>query len=360
MKNRTQTIGLVLAPLLAAAGLAFAYLTVHPFGGAYLYFPLTAVLASSLYGGLGPGVVTLALSLAGYDYLLLGPPHSFGIETVREAHRLAEFALAGLAGTWICARYRSARLAAELARDEARRVGALQERLVAVVSHDLRNPLSSLHAGLDLLARLGPLEPRQRSVVARMQGSSRRMERLIEDLLGFARTRRGESFPVTLAPARLGEICAHVVSEFQETSPSPPIRLSVEGDDEGLIDAARLYQVTSNLVANAVRYGSRSEPIDVTVRGTPDDLELRVTNRGAPIPAELLPSVFEPFRSGGEGHGLGLGLFVVKEIVTAHGGTVRVRSVPEETSFEVSLPRGGSRSARLAPAPSLVGGGHAR
>jgi K+-sensing histidine kinase KdpD len=124
---RLRFRALALAPVLAAVGLWCVHVTAQPFGGAYLYFPLTAVWASSLYGGLGPGIASLALSLLGFDYLFLGKPGHFGVAHAQEAHRLLEFALAGIAGSFICARYRTARLAAQRAELEIRCVGALQE-----------------------------------------------------------------------------------------------------------------------------------------------------------------------------------------------------------------------------------------
>lgn len=329
----------MLAPVLAGVGLWCVHVTARPFGGAYLYFPLTAVWASSLYGGLVPGVASLALSLLGFDYLFLGKPGHLGVANAQEGHRLLEFALAGIAGAFICARYRSARLAAQRAEREVRRVGALQERLVAVVGHDLRNPLASLRMGLDLLDRCAPLEARQRRVVGGMQRSARRMEHLVEDLLGFARSRAGKGFPICPRPSRLGETCSHIVAELQAAYPDRAIRLSIEDDREELLDEARIEQVVANLVSNALRHGSVSAPVEVGVRGSSDELVLSVTNRGAPIDGELLPHLFEPFRSGGtKTDGLGLGLFVVREVVAAHGGSVAVRSTSAGTTFEVHLP----------------------
>jgi signal transduction histidine kinase len=361
MVVRARAIAFSLAPVLAAAGLALAYATVRPLGGAYLYFPLTAVVAASLYGGLGPGFSTLALSLLGFGYLFLAPRGGLAGASSRDIHRLVEFGLAGLAAAWLCGRYRQARLAAEEAASEARRIGRLQERLLAAVSHDLNNPLAAVRAGLDLMGKLGPLDARQRSVVDRMRASARRMERLVADLLGFAHGRREGDFPVRRVETELGKICEAVVAEFRQTFPHHAIHLSVTGDDKGTLDPVRLEQVASNLLSNAIRHGDPAEPIEVGVVGLPGELLLAVVNRGSPIPPDLLPLVFEPFRSGPKNRGgLGLGLFVVKEIVAAHGGSVQVRSDPEATAFEVRLPRCmgegtasvGAALARAAGAPS--------
>jgi len=351
MSLRARVVALSLAPVLAAAGLAFTAATVRPLGGAYLYFPLTAVVVASLYGGFAPGLATLALSLAGFGYLFLAPRGGLATASSRDVHRLVEFATAGLAAAWFCGRYRQARMAAEEAAEEARRVGELQERLVAVVSHDMNNPLSALRAGLDLMGKLGPLDPRQRTVLDRMGTSAKRMERLVGDLLAFAHGRREGDFPVRRVLAPLGKVCETVIAEFRQTFPDHALRLSVTGDDRGAIDPARLEQVISNLVSNAIRHGDPSGPVEVSVAGLPGELVLSVTNRGPPIPGDLLPLVFEPYRSGPRSRGgLGLGLYVVNEIVAAHGGSVAVRSDSRATTFEVRLPRGVSLD-RSAAAP---------
>lgn len=337
---RRQVLSYALAPALAAAATALTGAAVGPLGGAYLYFPLLAVFVSALQGGLGPGLVTLVLCAGSFDWFFLGTPRGFGVDDAEQLHRLLGFVVAALIAASISARYRRARIAAEEAREEARRIGQLQETLVAVVGHDLRNPLASLRAGLDVLARMGGLDDRQRMVVTRMRGSALRMERLIEDVLGFARSRKPGTFPLLLAPARVGEVCDHAISELRDAYPDRTIRLDVEGDDEALLDAPRLEQVASNLVANAVKHGSPSDPVEVHVRGLADEVVLEVANRGAPIPRESMPRVFEPFWSGDRnGHGVGLGLFVVSQVVSAHGGRVNVRSDRGLTAFEVRLPR---------------------
>ena len=338
--TRRKVLSYVLAPALAAAATALTDAAARPLGGAYLYFPLLAVFVSALQGGLGPGLLTLVLCAGAFDWFFLGRPHHFGVDDAEQLHRLLGFVVAALIAAWISARYRRARLAAEEAREEARRIGQLQETLVAVVGHDLRNPLASLRAGLDVLVRMGGLEDRQRAVVTRMRGSALRMERLIEDVLGFAQSRKAGTFPLLLAPARVGEVCDHAISELRDAYPDRTIRLDVAGDDQALLDAPRLEQVASNLVANAVKHGSASEPVEVHVRGLADEVVLEVANRGAPIPPEVVPRVFEPFWSGDRnGRGVGLGLYVVSQVVAAHGGRVDVRSDPSRTAFEVHLPR---------------------
>jgi signal transduction histidine kinase len=346
-----------LAVALSAAALALVGLTARAFGGAYLHFPLVAVFVSGLYGGLGPGLVTLVLCWLGFDLLYVGPPLRLGVGTVEEAHRIVAYLIAGGAATWIAARFRTARReaeaarrAAEAARDEASRVGGLQERLVAVVGHDLRNPLGALLGNLDLLGRAGPLSERQQLLAARMRGTVLRMEVMIHDLLDLARTRQGGLLAVSPVETRLGEICARTVAEIRAAHPDAVVELAVEGDDRARLDAERIAQVVSNLVANALQHGAHEAPVQVSVSGDGGDVVLRVDNAGPPISPQLGEHLFEPFRRGrSDGNGLGLGLFVVHEVVRAHGGGVSFRSAHGRTVFEVRFPRGAKGQGQARP-----------
>ena len=336
-----------LAVGVAAVALAATSATVRPFGGAYLYFPLVAVFVSALYGGLGPGLVTMALCTLGFDLLYLGPPLRLGVSTTDDVHRLAGFVLFGGAASWIAARFQRsrheaerARRAAEAASEEARRIGAQQERLVAIVSHDLRNPLAALAGNLGLLTRLGPVSDRQGQVVASMRRTVARMDGMIRDLLDLARTRHGGLMALSAADVRAGDVCARVVAEIRAAHPDAELSLTVDGDDGAQLDPERLTQALSNLVENALRYGRPGAPVQVRVTAHEAELAIEVQNAGAPIPAELRPQLFEPFQRGAQGgSGLGLGLFVVREIARAHGGAARFRSDVDATVFEIRLPR---------------------
>lgn len=332
----------------AVLSLALTGPTTGLLGGAYLYFPLIAVFVSALHGGLGPGLVTVALCGLGFDVLYLGPPLRLGVSTSDEAHRLAGFVLFGGAASWIAARFRASRREAEAARREAeaasadaRRIGLQQERLVAIVSHDLRNPLAALGGNLGLLARLGPLTDRQAQVLARMSETVARMETMIRELLDLARSRHGGLLAVSLADIRVGEVCGRVLAEARAVRPDAELSLAVEGDDRARLDPERVAQAVSNLVANAMQYGARGTAVRMRVASRDADVAIEVENAGEPISAELAPSLFEPFRRGrADGSGLGLGLFVVREIARAHGGTAAFRSEPGRTVFEIRLPRG--------------------
>jgi signal transduction histidine kinase/integral membrane sensor domain MASE1 len=243
---------------------------------------------------------------------------------------------------------RDSRVRAEAAERESRRIADLHEQLVAMVSHDLRNPLAAIIAGIRLLSdkrRNG--EHWEQVVLERQARSAQRIEGLVRDVLDFAKARgAGAAIPVRPEPVRMGDLCGHVVRELEQANPGRRIVLRVDGDDRGEWDAARMAQVVSNLVGNAVQHSDESAPVEITIRGSSDNLVLAVHNPGPAIPEKLIPVLFEPFTRGVSGTpatptaNVGLGLFIVRQIVEAHGGTVDVCSRPGEgTRFAVKLPR---------------------
>ncbi len=244
---------------------------------------------------------------------------------------------------------------AELARAEreAREIGRLQERLMAIVGHDLRTPLSVIHLGVTAALHRGGLPPEQERTLARVARSAQRMRGIIEDLLDYSRARQGQQIPVEKAVIDLGEVCQRALTELRTIAGGRELVLSVSGDPTLAGDAGRLAQVISNLVGNAVQHGAG--PIDVAVRSTEAEVILSVHNGGPPIPPEVVPQLFEAFRRGShavEGKGsVGLGLFIVREVARAHGGEVQVRSdASSGTTFTVRLPRGVSQAERAGPA----------
>jgi signal transduction histidine kinase len=177
------------------------------------------------------------------------------------------------------------------------------------------------------------------------------MVQIIDELFDLARARLGGGIPIERRPVNLGLIAKKTVSEFEATTPERKIELQLSGDLSGIWDEGRLEQVLSNLIGNAVRHGSLDAPIVVDVAGPKSEVCISVHNGGR-ISPDLLPRIFEPFRSGrrrrgdGDGDGLGLGLYIVQQIVHAHGGTVAVDSTEQGgTTFHVHLPRGASLAA---------------
>jgi signal transduction histidine kinase len=226
--------------------------------------------------------------------------------------------------------------------DELTETLRLNELFTAVLGHDLRNPLSAILNSANLLERISKDDVVKQSVT-RMVNSGKRMSRMIDDMLDLTRARLGGGIPLRRQDAELSQIVQRVIHEVQLSSPEGRFEIRHEGELSGYWDADRLTQVTSNLLGNALEHGDKRDPIDVALNGTRvDRVTLEVTNTGV-VPAEVLPHLFDPFRGGqrqlGRREGLGLGLYIVQQIVLAHGGRVDVRTDERRTTFLVELPR---------------------
>jgi signal transduction histidine kinase len=175
-----------------------------------------------------------------------------------------------------------------------------------------------------------------------MSRAARRMERMIHELLDFTRARLAGGIPVAPAPMSLDLLLKRVMEEYRLTYPEHPLLLTTEGDLAGHWDEARLAQLLDNLLQNALRHSLQDAPIGLTVKAGPSQVTLAVINKGPLLPPEEREAIFEPFRRGkrAAGEGLGLGLFIAKQIAEAHGGHISVESSVEHgTSFKVCLPR---------------------
>jgi PAS domain S-box-containing protein len=226
---------------------------------------------------------------------------------------------------------------------EARDAVRVREDVVAIVSHDLRNPLNAISLSASSLIKREGLDARTAKAATRIYSAADRAHRLIRDLLDFTQARVG-GIPVNPRPVVLGELARQVVEEIQSAYPERELtlRLTAEGAVEG--DPDRLAQVMANLLGNAVQHSPAETPVGVTVREQEDTVLFEVHNQGVPIPADQLPGLFEPFHRGrearaGAGRSLGLGLFISQRIVVAHGGRIEARSqAGEGTTFTVCLP----------------------
>ena len=234
------------------------------------------------------------------------------------------------------------RLAAQLSeRTETLR---FQETFTAMLGHDLRGPLSAMVMSAMVLGRKVP-DDAGKQAAARIVQSGKRMSRMIDDLLDLARIRLGDGMPINREPTDVAAVILRVVEEQRTARPDRSIAFgsSVEGPDATLdADPDRLAQVVSNLVANALHHGAADAPVEVRLEADVDWLTITVSNAGAVSP-EVLPVMFEPFRQGrrqgNPSGGLGIGLYIVSQIVRAHGGTVGAESADERTRITVRLPR---------------------
>ncbi len=219
----------------------------------------------------------------------------------------------------------------------------LNEMLTAVLSHDLRSPLNAVMTCALLIERSSTEEP-VKQTAGRILSSGRRMSRMIEDMLDMARARLAGGIPLKREPADLGALIDRVISEVDAAYPERKIAVERAGDLGGNWDGERLAQVVSNLLGNALQHGDASGTVRVMVDGTrADAVVIQVENSGT-IPPDLLPQLFDPFRGSqrqtGRTEGLGLGLYIVQQIVLAHGGSVDVQSGNgNHTAFVVRIPR---------------------
>ncbi|MGZ5182709.1 MAG: ATP-binding protein [Ramlibacter sp.] len=228
--------------------------------------------------------------------------------------------------------------------EQAKDRALFAEQMVGIVSHDLRNPLSTIQMGTHLLTR-GETRPHQLSVLGRMLRASERSHRLIADLLDFTQARLGKGISVTPRPFALHAAVADVVDELAQGFAGRELRHEQHGDGECVADADRVSQLVGNLVANAMAYGRADAPVTVRSAIAPDRFEVSVHNAGTPIPLEAQARLFQPLvrgtAEGGAVRSVGLGLFIVSEIAKAHGGQVTVSSSQEHgTTFLASFPRG--------------------
>jgi sigma-B regulation protein RsbU (phosphoserine phosphatase) len=221
-----------------------------------------------------------------------------------------------------------------------------ERQLIGIVSHDLRSPLNAITLAATAVLRSEELEERQRRNAVRILTSADRATRMIRDLLDFTQARQGGGIPLNRQPTDLHHLVHTVVDELQVTRSDRAIQVEQSGDAKGEWDPDRLAQVISNLLGNALQYSPENSPVKITTRGEVDTVVLEVHNLGDPIPAEVLPRIFEPLERGAHvqvgraGRSIGLGLFIVRHIVLAHGGRVSARSLADEgTSFSVLLPR---------------------
>lgn len=243
------------------------------------------------------------------------------------------------------------------------RVEESRNLLLGVLGHDLRNPLGAIRFSAEYLLRAEGLDTAGTKAVVRVKSSAGRMAQMVDDLLDFTRTRMGGSLPIEPASANLADVCRQAVEELEAFHPDRQIRMRCEGDMLGQWDVRRVAQLVSNLVANAVEHGRHGTPVTVSLTGEEHVVRVRVHNQGRVIAADARRTLFDPTMrpvvqeaERGEGSsGLGLGLYIVREVARAHGGQARVVSSDKAgTTFEVCLPRVVTRGVGLAKTRSAT------
>jgi signal transduction histidine kinase len=224
-----------------------------------------------------------------------------------------------------------------------RRLAGVQEQFIAILAHDLRNPVTALTAGLRMIER-GNIEAREKQLVGLMRASVNRMGLLIENLLDQARKRSGGGIIIERVWTNtLGDDLRQIMAELQAVAPDQPIKAEIDLPVAVYCDPPRVSQLFSNLLANAMTHGTHGLPILVRARATADDFILSVSNSGEKIADDILPGLFKPFERGGDRpsrEGLGLGLYIASDIAKGHEGTIEVASSDVETVFTFRIPNG--------------------
>jgi hypothetical protein len=227
---------------------------------------------------------------------------------------------------------------------DERAAGRLREQFIAILGHDLRNPLHAVHASSDMLERR-LTDPALSAIASRIKGNARRMAGLIDDILDFARGRLGGGIALELTEIEnLNAGLLTVVQELQDGQPDCQIIADIGVSRAVRCDLGRLQQIASNLLGNALSHGLPRSPVKISAKADANDLVLEVWNAGEPIPAESLDKIFEPFwqhSASAIRNGLGLGLHICSQIVRAHQGRISVTSTREGgTQFTARLPLG--------------------
>jgi signal transduction histidine kinase len=226
---------------------------------------------------------------------------------------------------------------------DAQRTSELREQFIAVLGHDLRNPLAAISAGAELLLKT-PLSDKALRTVGLIRRGAARMSSLIDDVMDFARGRLGSGIALDRsATEHLEPILRDVIAELQASFPDRSIDANIVLNSPVVCDPGRIAQLLSNILANALTHGAAGMPIQVRAATDEKCLELSVSNAGDPIPPAVLERIFQPFsrgavRPGQQGLGLGLGLFIASEIARAHSGTLTVTSTSEATRFIFRMP----------------------
>jgi signal transduction histidine kinase len=229
----------------------------------------------------------------------------------------------------------------------------VRERFMAILGHDLRDPLSTVRISANILAANPSLKAELRLVASRIGNASSRMQRMINDVLDFARGHLGNGIPANPTLNDMGEICHAAVDELSAANPQRHIEIETAGDLRGAFDRDRVHQALGNLISNALHHTRGAIEVRAYEEEGHEAIVTEVTSHGAAIPEDLKRRIFDPFSQGdiaGPRQGLGLGLYIVQQIALAHGGTCDLASDETATTFSIRWPRAPGEERRKVAA----------
>lgn len=227
-----------------------------------------------------------------------------------------------------------------------------RDLFLAILGHDLRNPLDAISMSSQLLAKAPLSAELTQKMASRITAASQRMTHMLDDIQDYARSRLGADLILRRTPQRLGALASAAIDEARGANPGLVVELVQESPDDGWWDGERLSRVIANLLRNAVEHGAVGRPIVVRTSGRADLRVLSVRNEGQPIPEDVRERLFEPMvhraTDAPAASNMGLGLFVCRTIVEAHGGRIGVQTGDAGTEFRIELPAGPAGAADCA------------
>jgi sigma-B regulation protein RsbU (phosphoserine phosphatase) len=231
-------------------------------------------------------------------------------------------------------------------REELEQTARFAQEVLAIIGHDLRNPVAVIGLCASRILQLHPDDEPLARVIHRIHASADRANRLLGDLLDYSQARIGGGIPIVRHPTDMAHLIRRVVEDVEITVPTRPVDVDISVSGEAFWDGDRVMQTLANLMGNAVTHGADGSSIAVRAWAVGQSVSISIcnANRDGAIPSELVPHLFEPFRRGGVGttarnKSVGLGLYIVKQIIDGHGGTIHVDSLRDRTTVTVTLPR---------------------
>jgi signal transduction histidine kinase len=235
---------------------------------------------------------------------------------------------------------------AESVAEYTKMINQSRDMFLGVLGHDLRNPIGAVLMAARRMTKEGAADSKQNAMAGRIAQTMERATSILDDLLELTRSAFGSEIPLRRSQMDLSVLGSQIVEEMRSLSEVRQIKVITSGETGGEWDQARLGQVFSNLIGNALQYSPADSVITLRIAGKTDQVSISVHNEGEPIPPDEQKSIFKPLTRGVDGAtnsrsaNLGLGLFITQKIITAHGGSISVQSASGAgTTFTISLPR---------------------